>query len=70
MPCVLDRPGLLAIVVRSLCCCEQVTLEELQEWLSDRLPPYQIPRELKVVDSIPRNAMGKINKKELRRTLF
>ncbi|KAK9908661.1 hypothetical protein WJX75_001158 [Coccomyxa subellipsoidea] len=59
-----------AIAAVVACQDRPVTLEELQEWLSDRLPPYQIPRELKVVDSIPRNAMGKINKKELRRTLF
>jgi non-ribosomal peptide synthetase component E (peptide arylation enzyme) len=26
---------------------------------------YKIPRKLVILDSIPRNAMGKINKKEL-----
>ncbi len=48
----------------------QVTLDELQEWLVDKLPPYQVPKRLKVVDTIPRNAMGKINKKELRQSEF
>jgi len=31
---------------------------------------YKIPQELRVVDSIPRNAMGKINKKNLVRDVF
>lgn len=48
----------------------QVTLGELKEWLLNKLPPYQIPKRLKVLDSIPRNAMGKVNKKELRQHEF
>lgn len=49
---------------------ESLTLEDLQEWCKDKLPPYQIPRGLKVLDEMPRNAMGKVNKKELAETLF
>ncbi len=43
--------------------------EELREWSRDRLAPYKVPRSLKVVDDLPRNAMGKVLKPELR-TLF
>ncbi|KAF2206630.1 hypothetical protein CERZMDRAFT_52740 [Cercospora zeae-maydis SCOH1-5] len=47
--------------------------EETQEWsamdmrraLKDRLVAYKIPQDMKVVEKIPRNAMGKVNKKEL-----
>jgi malonyl-CoA/methylmalonyl-CoA synthetase len=33
--------------------------------LKEVLANYKIPQEMKVVESIPRNAMGKINKKQL-----
>ena len=45
-------------------------LEALRAWAADRLPRYQLPRQLALVPAIPRNAMGKVNKKELRRQLF
>eukprot|EP00127_Corallochytrium_limacisporum_P002255 Clim_evm43s109 gene=Clim_evmTU43s109 len=39
--------------------------DEIRKELSKELAPYKIPRELLVVESLPRNAMGKINKKSL-----
>lgn len=45
-------------------------LAEIKEFLKDKLPPYKVPTVLKVVAEIPRNAMGKINKKALRTELF
>lgn len=47
-----------------------LTLRDLRAWARDRLPPYQLPRHLQLVEAIPRNAMGKVNKKELRKQLF
>ncbi|PRW56153.1 malonate-- ligase [Chlorella sorokiniana] len=47
-----------------------LSLHDLRAWARDRLPPYQLPRHLELVEAIPRNAMGKVNKKELRRQLF
>ncbi|KAG9518127.1 acetyl-CoA synthetase-like protein, partial [Aureobasidium melanogenum] len=38
---------------------------DLRRGLKDKMAAFKIPQELKVVDSIPRNAMGKINKKQL-----
>lgn len=43
---------------------------DMRRALKDRLVNYKIPQELKVVDSIPRNAMGKINKKALVKEIF
>ncbi|MEY4761775.1 MAG: hypothetical protein RLZZ200_1631 [Pseudomonadota bacterium] len=37
-------------------------LPELRDWCRDRLSPYKLPRRLDVVDSLPRNAMGKVTK--------
>ncbi|KAJ4990436.1 AMP-binding enzyme [Stagonosporopsis vannaccii] len=38
---------------------------DMRRALKDILANYKIPQEMKVVDTIPRNAMGKINKKQL-----
>ncbi|GFO49300.1 acyl-CoA synthetase family member 3 [Plakobranchus ocellatus] len=45
-------------------------LSSLRSWATDKMPPYQIPTVLKEVESIPRNAMGKVNKKELVNAIF
>jgi malonyl-CoA/methylmalonyl-CoA synthetase len=40
-------------------------LKILQEWAKQKMASYKVPRRLIVVPHIPRNAMGKVNKKEL-----
>jgi malonyl-CoA/methylmalonyl-CoA synthetase len=42
-----------------------LSLSELQEWCSSRISKHKIPTRLLVVDEVPKNAMGKVNKKEL-----
>ena len=42
-----------------------LTLEELKAFARDRLAVYKIPRALRILDALPRNAMGKIQKKQL-----
>eukprot|EP00188_Purpureofilum_apyrenoidigerum_P002168 Plantae.Rhodophyta-Purpureofilum_apyrenoidigerum.ctg23134.p1 GENE.Plantae.Rhodophyta-Purpureofilum_apyrenoidigerum.ctg23134~~Plantae.Rhodophyta-Purpureofilum_apyrenoidigerum.ctg23134.p1 ORF type:complete len:354 (-),score=72.33 Plantae.Rhodophyta-Purpureofilum_apyrenoidigerum.ctg23134:21-1082(-) len=39
--------------------------KELRLWCKQRLASYKVPRVIKVVDAIPRNAMGKIEKKKV-----
>ncbi|KAJ0986058.1 hypothetical protein J5N97_004414 [Dioscorea zingiberensis] len=46
-----------------------MTLEELHSWSLERLAPYKIPAKLILWDSLPRNAMGKVNKKEVKKLL-
>lgn len=43
---------------------------DLRRALKDKLVAYKIPQDLKVVEELPRNAMGKINKKELVKSVF
>jgi malonyl-CoA/methylmalonyl-CoA synthetase len=43
---------------------------EMRRALKGRLAAYKIPQVLRVVDKIPRNAMGKVNKKTLVREVF
>ncbi|KAL8906721.1 MAG: hypothetical protein Q9207_001847 [Kuettlingeria erythrocarpa] len=43
---------------------------DMRRALKDRLANYKIPQELKVLESIPKNAMGKVNKKALVKEIF
>ncbi|MGQ0704465.1 MAG: acyl-CoA synthetase [Gemmatimonadales bacterium] len=42
-----------------------LTLEGLQEWARKRIAPYKLPRALRCVGALPRNAMGKVVKPEV-----
>ena len=43
-----------------------LTLDALQSWAKPLLAPYKVPRALKSVDTLPRNAMGKVVKPEVK----
>ena len=43
-----------------------VSESELGAWAREHMAPYKAPRTFRFVDGIPRNAMGKVNKKDLR----
>ncbi|KAJ8934124.1 hypothetical protein NQ314_013583 [Rhamnusium bicolor] len=49
---------------------KEITLESLSEWAEHKVPKYSIPTVLNIVSSLPRNSMGKVNKKELIKTIF
>lgn len=49
---------------------EKWTPMDMRRALKGRLVNYKIPQVLRVVDHIPRNAMGKINKKQLVKAIF
>jgi malonyl-CoA/methylmalonyl-CoA synthetase len=42
-----------------------LTLDELAAFARERLAPYKVPRALRLLDALPRNAMGKVQKKLL-----
>jgi malonyl-CoA/methylmalonyl-CoA synthetase len=42
-----------------------LSLEELQQWAKDRLAPYKMPRAIRTVHALPRNAVGKVVKPEV-----
>ena len=48
---------------------ESVTSESLLEFCSKNLAPYKTPKEIEIVAEIPRNAAGKVLRRELRRQL-
>jgi malonyl-CoA/methylmalonyl-CoA synthetase len=51
--CVVLRPG------------AALTLDDLKAFARDRLAVYKIPRALRLMTELPRNAMGKVQKKQL-----
>ena len=40
--------------------------EQLRAWAKERLAPYKVPRTVVYVSDLPRNAMGKVIKPEVR----
>ncbi len=43
-----------------------MTLETLKAWCNGQLSSYKVPKQLRVVDALPRNAMGKVVKPSLK----
>jgi malonyl-CoA/methylmalonyl-CoA synthetase len=43
-------------------------IETLRSWGKERLAPYKVPKELAVLEKLPRNAMGKIIKADVKKT--
>jgi malonyl-CoA/methylmalonyl-CoA synthetase len=44
----------------------ELTAESLRGWAGERLAPYKVPSRVHFVDELPRNALGKVVKPELR----
>jgi malonyl-CoA/methylmalonyl-CoA synthetase len=39
----------------------------LNKWIREKMPSYKVPRKYKLVDELPRNAMGKVTKNDLKK---
>lgn len=46
---------------------EKPDLDELGNWLKERMPAYRIPRKYIFQDDLPRNTLGKVTKNELKK---
>lgn len=46
------------------------TKKELKSWAETVLPSYSVPTVIKIVDEVPRNALGKVDKKSLLKNSF
>ena len=42
------------------------SIEELKAWLKGRLERHKLPRDIFVVENIPRNALGKVDRMKLK----
>ncbi|MEQ8954383.1 MAG: long-chain fatty acid--CoA ligase, partial [Gammaproteobacteria bacterium] len=56
--------SVLAIVVLK----EDASLDydQLKQWCVGKMSSYKIPKGLKIIDALPRNAMGKVTKPDLK----
>ena len=45
-------------------------VEILRTWCRDKMPRYWMPSVIRILPEMTRNVMGKVNKKELVKTLF
>ncbi|WP_078429401.1 class I adenylate-forming enzyme family protein [Alkalihalobacterium alkalinitrilicum] len=46
---------------------KSTTIEEIILFCQERLADYKVPKDIEVIDALPRNPMGKVLKKELRK---
>jgi len=46
---------------------DALDISALSVWLKERLPPYRLPRKFLLVHELPRNAMGKVPKNEVKK---
>jgi len=55
------------VVAASIIASDELTLEDIQAWSLDFLSDYKIPRRLKLLEELPKNAMGKVVKPKIKK---
>lgn len=55
------------IVAAAVVASRDVSADALNQWLRERMPAYRVPRKYLVVDDLPRNAMGKVTKHDVKK---
>lgn len=58
------------IVPRDASSTEVFDIDEFKVWLKANLASHQMPNEIQIVKALPRNEMGKVNKREIVREYF
>ncbi|PSL03783.1 acyl-CoA synthetase [Cecembia rubra] len=54
-------------VVAALVTNSPIDTEVLNQWIREKMPAYKTPRKYLIVEDLPRNAMGKVTKNELKK---
>ncbi len=49
---------------------ENIDLTELNHWMRTQMPAYKTPRKYKIASELPRNAMGKVTKNDVKKQVF
>lgn len=55
------------IVAAAIVPKESIDTEGLKQWAKEYLPSYRVPRKFLTLSSLPRNAMGKVTKNEVKK---
>jgi fatty-acyl-CoA synthase len=58
-----DERPLVAVVLRE---GSTTTIDELHQYLSDKVAAWQLPENWTVIDEVPKTSVGKFDKKRLR----
>jgi len=48
---------------------EKIDLTSLNNWMRTQMPAYKTPRKYELIDALPRNAMGKVTKNDVKKWL-
>ena len=55
------------LVVAALVKLEELDIKALNQWMREQMPAYKTPRKYLVLEELPRNAMGKVVKNDLKK---
>lgn len=55
------------LVAAAIITDKELNTNELNAWMRERMPAYRVPRKYKIVEELPRNAMGKVTKNDLKK---
>lgn len=61
---------IVALVVSDKIDGNQIEMDGFKQWCNTNMTSYEIPTVFKFVQEIPRNTLGKVNKKEIVKTFF
>jgi malonyl-CoA/methylmalonyl-CoA synthetase len=53
-------------VMAALVVNNSVDIDQLNGWIREKMPAYKTPKKYLIVDDLPRNAMGKVVKNEVK----
>ncbi len=48
---------------------EDIDIQELNAWMRTQMPPYKTPKRYKLIVELPRNAMGKVTKNDVKKMM-
>ena len=63
----LDNEEWGELVAAAIVTNESVDIAALNSWMRERMPAYRVPRKYLAVNELPRNAMGKVTKNDIKK---
>ncbi len=67
--CGQEHPKWGSVPIAFVVCNKKITVEEVIDFCSNELASYKVPKEIRFVDALPRNASNKLVRRELKEWL-